>query len=68
MARKGLPSTRCQAEIADSVVLARGNEHDVEAVGDSAVLVTFGWTDKEPPPDNVEGKRSRIAGVSARVR
>jgi len=49
-------------------VLARGNEHDVEAVGDSAVLVTFGWTDKEPPPDNVEGKRSRIAGVSARVR
>ncbi len=32
-------------------MLARGNEHDVEAVGDSAMLVTFDWTDWAPRPD-----------------
>ena len=31
------------------LVLERGNEHDVEAVGDSAFLLTFGWKDKAPP-------------------
>ena len=31
------------------LVLERGNEHDVEAVGDSAFLLTFGWKDKVPP-------------------
>jgi quercetin dioxygenase-like cupin family protein len=30
------------------LVLERGLEHDVEAVGDSAFLVTFGWNDKAP--------------------
>jgi quercetin dioxygenase-like cupin family protein len=30
------------------LVLDRGLEHDVEAVGDSALLVTFGWNDKAP--------------------
>lgn len=50
------------------LVLARGNEHDVEAVGDSALLVTFGWEDEEPRPDDVEAERSRIADESAKVR
>ena len=50
------------------LVLARGNEHDVEAVGDSAVLVTFGWTDEEPRPDDVESERSRVADESAKAR
>ncbi len=31
------------------LVLERGNEHDVEAVGESAFLLTFGWKDKVPP-------------------
>lgn len=31
------------------LVLERGNEHDVEAVGESAFLLTFGWKDKLPP-------------------
>jgi quercetin dioxygenase-like cupin family protein len=30
------------------LVLARGLEHDVEAVGDSACLLTLGWNDKVP--------------------
>lgn len=33
------------------LVLERGNEHDVEAIDDSAFLLTFGWKDKEPPAD-----------------
>jgi hypothetical protein len=31
------------------LVLERGNEHNVEAVGDSAFLLTFGWKDKVSP-------------------
>lgn len=31
------------------LVIERGNEHDVEAVGESAFLLTFGWKDKLPP-------------------
>jgi len=31
------------------LVLAGGNEHDVEAIGDSAFLLSFGWRDKVPP-------------------
>ncbi len=31
------------------LVLERGNEHDVEAIGDSAFLLTFGWKEKVPP-------------------
>lgn len=30
------------------LVLARGNEHDVEAVADSALLVTLGWRGEHP--------------------
>ncbi len=32
------------------LVLDRGIEHDVEAVEDSAFLLTFGWKDKASPP------------------
>ncbi|MEO9160159.1 MAG: hypothetical protein ABI591_31340 [Kofleriaceae bacterium] len=31
------------------LVIERENEHDVEAVGESAFLLTFGWKDKTPP-------------------
>jgi quercetin dioxygenase-like cupin family protein len=31
------------------LVLEAGNEHDVEAMGESAGLLTFGWKDKVPP-------------------
>lgn len=31
------------------LVLESGNQHDVEAVGESAFLLTFGWKDKLPP-------------------
>jgi len=35
--------------IGQILVLEPGNEHSIEAVGDSALLVTFGWKGKAPP-------------------
>lgn len=37
--------------IGQLLVLDRGNEHDVEAIDDSAFLLTFGWSDKASRPD-----------------